>query len=62
MEKLHSVIHDSMTRPLKRKTHEVWRLVKQLQNKRKLQGLRNKFGVVITHLDAIGTEGANFWQ
>ena len=37
MEKPRSVIHDSMTRPLKRKTHEVWRLVKRLKNKRKLQ-------------------------
>ena len=62
MEKLRSVIHDPMTRPLKRKTHEVWMLVKHLQNKRKLQPLRHKFGVVITDQDAIGKEIAKFWQ
>ena len=45
-ERLCYVTHDPMTRPLKRKTHEVWRLVKQLQNKRTLQQLRIKFSVV----------------
>ena len=33
-----------------------------MQNKRKLQQLRNKFGVVVTDPDAICTEIANFWQ
>ena len=62
MEKLRFVIHDPMTRPLKHKTHEVWRPVKQLQNKRKLQQLRNKFRVVNSDPDANGTDIANFWQ
>ena len=51
MEKPRSVINNPMTRPLERKTHEVWRLVNQLQNKRKLQRLRVKFGVVIAPSD-----------
>ena len=60
-EELRSVIHDPMTRPPKRETHEMWRPVKQLQNTRKLQQPRNKFGVVIADPDAIGSEIANFW-
>ena len=40
----------------------MWRLVKQVQNKRKLQSLRNKFGVVISDPDSIAQEISQFWQ
>ena len=45
-----------------RKKADVWRVVKQLQRKRKLHSLRNKFGKVIFDADAMAARISAFWQ
>ena len=45
-----------------RRKQDVWRLVKQLQPKRKLHNLRNKFGHIIQEPEALAAEIVQYWQ
>ena len=62
IEQLRSTLADPFEDKPFRKKQEVWRLVKQLQCKRKLLSLRNKFGVILPDAASMAEEIATYWQ
>ena len=62
LEQLKSTLADPFESKPFRKKHKVWRLIKQLQCKRKLLSLRNKFGVTLPDAASMAEEIPTFWQ
>ena len=62
LDKLKTLMHEPYDAPARSTRQEVWRLVKQLQSKRKLMSLRHKTGQVLCDPHAIASEIASFWQ
>ena len=62
LDKLKLALDDPHADNPKRKQSEVWRLIKQLQNKRQLHSLQNKHGVLLPHPDDMATEILRFWD
>ena len=67
LDKLKTLVHEPFDAPVRRTRQEVWRLVKQLQSKRKLSkrklmSLRHKTGRVLYDPHAIASEIMSFWQ
>ena len=62
LQKLRTVLDDPYTLHPWRRKQDAWRLVKQLQHKRKLHNLRNKFGHIIQDPEAFAAKIVQYWQ
>ena len=62
LDTLKTLMHEPFDAPVRRTRREVWRLVKQLQSKRKPMSLRHKTGLVLYDPHAIASEITSFWQ
>ena len=54
--KLKDTLEDPTERPVGTKKKDIWRLVKQLQFRRRLQQLRNTSGAILTDPESIAKE------
>ena len=61
LDKLKDTLEDPTERPVGSKKKDVWRLVKQLQFRRKLQRLRNTNGTTLTDPESIAKEITTYW-
>ena len=62
LDKLRTVRDDPYTAKPWSKKQDVWRFVKQLQNKHKLYSLRNTFGRILQEPEAVAAKIVQYWQ
>ena len=62
LDKLKAALDDPYEYQPWRKKQDIWRLVKQLQSKRKLLAIRNKFGIILPDVESMAKEITGSWQ
>ena len=60
--KLKLALADPFESEIRQKRQDVWRLVKQLQHKRRLLSLRDRYGVILPDAPAIAKEITDVWS
>ena len=62
LAKLKLALADPFESEIRQKRQDVWRLVKQLQHKRRLLSLRDRYGVILPDAPAIAKEITDVWS